>query len=64
MATQFRTEIEGMNCGSCVRRIETALLATEGVAKANANLANKTVTVDYDTPATDSYTHLRAHETL
>lgn len=47
MPERFHTEIEGLNCASCVRRVETALSAIPGVHAARANLANKSVDVEY-----------------
>ena len=47
----FRTEIDGLSCASCVRRVETALTAIPGVAAARANLAANAVEVDYSEPA-------------
>src|SRR5690554_4015794 len=38
--------VEGMHCASCVGRIETALVAVEGVSAASANLATGRVQVD------------------
>ncbi|MFA5662751.1 heavy metal translocating P-type ATPase [Castellaniella sp.] len=34
-------EVDGMTCASCVRRVETALNAVQGVAQANVNLATR-----------------------
>jgi Cu+-exporting ATPase len=41
----LRLPIEGMNCGSCVRRVETAIAAAPGVASASVNLATGGATV-------------------
>ncbi|MDD5659258.1 MAG: heavy metal-associated domain-containing protein [Actinomycetota bacterium] len=38
----------GMECASCVKKIETILLKTEGIINANANLASEKITVEYD----------------
>ncbi len=46
MTTTFRTEIDGMTCASCVRRVEAALKAVSGVSDARANLATGTVEAD------------------
>ncbi len=45
-------QIEGMSCASCVGRVEKALLAVPEIAKASVNLANETVQVSYNGPAT------------
>ncbi len=45
--------IKGMHCASCVRVIENALKAMEGVTKANVNLATEKATVDYDPDKVD-----------
>jgi Cu+-exporting ATPase len=41
--------VPGMHCGSCVGRVEKALMAVPGVQTAAANLANHRVTVSSDT---------------
>lgn len=38
--------VEGMSCGHCSARVEKALMALEGVAKASVNLDTKEVTVE------------------
>ena len=48
---KFHAQVDGMTCASCVRRIETALLAKGGVLTAEANLADASVDVTYDAPA-------------
>ncbi|MDI1480224.1 heavy metal translocating P-type ATPase [Polyangium sp. y55x31] len=50
-ARRIDLPVEGMTCAACVRRIERALLATEGVHEAKVNLVTRTATVTYD-PAT------------
>lgn len=40
--------IYGMRCGHCKAQVETALQALDGVAKANANLEDKNVEVEFD----------------
>jgi len=38
----------GMTCASCVRKIETVLNKTNGVAEATVNFATEKVTIEYD----------------
>ena len=40
-------KIEGMNCASCVSRIETALLGVKSIRSANVNLVKETATISY-----------------
>lgn len=40
--------IIGMECASCVKKIEDILKKTKGVLSASANLASEKVTVEYD----------------
>ncbi|SHF12813.1 Cu+-exporting ATPase [Ruegeria intermedia] len=40
-------DVQGMNCASCVGRVERALLAGQGVVSASVNLAAETATVRY-----------------
>lgn len=44
-ASEIKFDVQGMNCGSCVGRVEAALMKTAGVLAANVNLANGTATV-------------------
>ena len=37
--------IDGASCGSCVKKIETAIQQVEGVEKAEMNFAQRTVSV-------------------
>ncbi len=46
---QRRFGVTGMTCGSCVRRVEEALLNVTGVSSARAHLSERTVDVAYDT---------------
>lgn len=39
--------IEGMSCASCVRRVEKAILAVDGVSSASVNLATEQVSVEF-----------------
>ena len=41
-------QIEGMTCASCVGRVERALSAVPGVAKAAVNLATESAQISYD----------------
>ncbi|KAG4080975.1 hypothetical protein HA402_010146 [Bradysia odoriphaga] len=49
--TDLELAIEGMNCASCVKRVEKALSAVPGVQQAQVNLATERARVAYD-PAT------------
>ncbi len=40
--------IRGMHCASCVSRVETAIGAVEGIAKAQVNLTSGDATIEYD----------------
>ena len=40
--------VTGMSCAACARRVEKALLGTDGVRAANVNLAAEKATVEYD----------------
>ncbi len=40
-------DVEGLNCGSCVGRVERALLAAEGVTDVAVSLASETASVSY-----------------
>ena len=42
----LRFDVRGMECASCVRRVERALSRVEGVASASVNLATETATVE------------------
>lgn len=44
--------VDGMSCASCAGRVERALSAVSGVSLAQVNLANETVRVQFDDPAT------------
>ncbi len=46
--------IVGMHCASCAARLEKALAAADGVARANVNFASAVATVEYDPGATDA----------
>lgn len=38
----------GMECASCVRRIESILEKTDGITDATINLASEKATIEYD----------------
>lgn len=40
--------VSGMKCSHCAANVENALKAVHGVASAEANLNDKTVTVEFD----------------
>ena len=44
----LKMQIEGMNCASCVGRIEKALNSASGVSNVSVNLASESVQVNYD----------------
>ncbi|MDQ7836816.1 MAG: heavy metal translocating P-type ATPase [Humidesulfovibrio sp.] len=46
--TTARARITGMHCAACSARIERILRATDGVAKADVNLAAESLTVTFD----------------
>ncbi len=43
--------VSGMKCGNCKANVEKALCGLDGVASAEANLAEANVTVEYDAEA-------------
>lgn len=45
---QVKLHVEGMTCGGCVKSIQNALGNRAGVSKAEADLASKQVTIDFD----------------
>lgn len=45
--------IPNINCNHCVMTINNAIQALDGVDYAEADLASKTLTVDFDSPASD-----------
>jgi Cu+-exporting ATPase len=44
--THYELLIDGASCGSCVKKIETALQQIEGVEKAEMNFAQRTVSIN------------------
>ncbi|WP_437779075.1 heavy metal translocating P-type ATPase [Sorangium sp. So ce1097] len=53
-ARRVELPVEGMTCAACVRRIERALLATDGVRDAKVNLVTRSATVTFDPAATST----------
>ncbi|SDE39470.1 heavy metal translocating P-type ATPase [Ruegeria marina] len=51
--TEAVLDVEGLNCASCVGRVERALNAAPGVVEAQVNLANRSARVTYAVGATD-----------
>ena len=45
---QVQLKVEGMTCGGCVKSIQNALSARDGVADTQADLDSKTVTIEFD----------------
>lgn len=45
--------VEGMSCGHCKSAVEGALAKLDGVASAEVNLADKNVTVSFDSAKVD-----------
>ena len=43
----------GMECASCVRKIESILGKTDGIESANINFASEKVTIEYDNEKVD-----------
>ena len=49
MATEtVQMTVRGMSCANCVRGVERKLASTEGVVKADVDLAAARATVEYD----------------
>lgn len=46
LLTKYNFNVEGMSCASCVGRVERALTATDGVAKASVNLMTERAHVE------------------
>jgi copper chaperone len=46
--THGTIKVEGMSCMHCQLRVKKAVEAVEGVQRADVNLQNKQVTVDYE----------------
>ncbi len=45
---QSRYRVTGMGCEACVKRVEKAVSALDGVRRASVDLNAETLTVDYD----------------
>ena len=43
----------GMECASCIKKIESVLGKTDGILNANANFASEKITVEYDNEKID-----------
>ncbi len=56
---ETRLDLTGMTCAACARRIERALRAVDGVARADVNFATEQAQVEFD-PARADRTALRA----
>jgi len=51
--TKETIKVEGMSCGHCEMRVKKAVEAVEGVRKAEVNLQNKQLTVEFEEGKTD-----------
>ena len=51
MSQTLEFKVEGAGCGSCVKAIEGALNAVQGVSKAKFDLASATATVETELTA-------------
>lgn len=47
VADKITLTVEGMNCASCVGRVDRALSAAKGVVEVSVNLASETATITY-----------------
>jgi len=45
--------IPHISCSNCEMHIQKALMALEGVKKVDVDIAGKSITVEFDFPATD-----------
>lgn len=52
--TEFRLHIDGMHCGSCVRRVTQALAATEGVEVKEVNVGSARLKSNQDPAPVDA----------
>jgi copper chaperone CopZ len=51
--SEFKLKIEGMHCGSCVRRVTQALAATEGITVEEVTVGSARVTSAENPPPVD-----------
>lgn len=51
--TTLTYQVPGISCMHCIHTITTELGDLAGVARVDADLASKQVTVEFDAPATD-----------
>lgn len=49
---QNTIKVEGMHCNHCVSKVEKFVNEVEGVKSVKVDLGQKTVTVDFQAPAT------------
>jgi copper chaperone len=49
-STQFSLRIDGMHCGSCVRRVSQALNATDGIQVEEVRIGAARMTSNFDAP--------------
>ena len=60
MTGEITLRVTGMTCAACVRRVERAVSAVDGVAKAVVNLATNTARVTLDPGAQPTAAIVRA----
>lgn len=51
---EFKLHIDGMHCGSCVRRVTQALAATEGVEVKEVNIGSARLTSNQEPAPVDA----------
>ena len=54
--------VDGMNCGGCVKSVTGILQAVDGVASAEVSLENKSATVSFDPAKTSAAALVEAVE--
>lgn len=47
-------QVPGISCGHCVKAIEMELGELEGIIKVTADAESRSVTIDFDDPATEN----------